>query len=139
MIASPTLATHYLAESDPRQDALSNHLPIAFPHSPNTSKEEIEEKGNVHPNLYFGFRTTFVSIAGTPNESGRGLLRGRNKVESVAMAIGPSDRPMLKAQTLHQPIQGRPIHSERRRGVHPVAVGFDQCRLDSDCRGSIER
>jgi hypothetical protein len=44
MIASPTLTTHYLAESDPRQDA--------FLHSPNTSEEEMEEKEDVNQNLH---------------------------------------------------------------------------------------
>jgi hypothetical protein len=44
MIASPTLTTHYFAESDPRQHA--------FPHSPNTSEEEMEEKEDVNQNLH---------------------------------------------------------------------------------------
>src|ERR1700676_2999858 len=42
MTTSPTLTTHYLAESDPRQHA--------FPHSPNTSDEEMEEKEHVNQN-----------------------------------------------------------------------------------------
>jgi hypothetical protein len=55
MTASPTLTTHYLAQSDPRQHA--------FPHSPNTSEAEMEEKENVNQNrqiIDFQFRTMFV-------------------------------------------------------------------------------
>jgi hypothetical protein len=44
MTTSPTLTTHYLAETDPRQHA--------FPHSPNTSEEEMEEKEHVNQNLH---------------------------------------------------------------------------------------
>ena len=46
MTTSPTLTTHHLAESDPRQHA--------FPHSPNTSDEEMEEKQYVNQNLHIG-------------------------------------------------------------------------------------
>jgi hypothetical protein len=44
MTTSPALITHYLAESDPRQHA--------FPHSPNTSDEEMEEKEHVNQALH---------------------------------------------------------------------------------------
>ena len=44
MTTSPTLTTHYLAEPAPRQHA--------FPHSANTSEEEMEEKENVNQNLH---------------------------------------------------------------------------------------
>jgi hypothetical protein len=57
MTTSPTLATHYLAETNLRQHA--------FPHSPNTSEEEMEEKEICQPKstYYFQFRTMFVSDA----------------------------------------------------------------------------
>ena len=66
MITSPTLTTHSLAESDPRQDALTNHLPMLFPHSPNTFEEEMEEKEYVNQNrqiIGFQFRTVFVFVS----------------------------------------------------------------------------
>ena len=63
MTLSPTLTTHHLAESDPRQHA--------FPHSLNTSAEELEEKEHVNQNrqiIGFRFRTMFVSFIRTPKK-----------------------------------------------------------------------
>ena len=62
MNTSPTLTTNYLAEPDPRQHALTNLLPTLFPHSPNPSEEEMEEKEHVNQNLHIiPSRTMFVS------------------------------------------------------------------------------
>jgi hypothetical protein len=57
MTTSPTLTTHYLAETNPRQHA--------FPLSPSTAEEEMEEKEICQPKspYSFPFRTMFVSDA----------------------------------------------------------------------------
>ena len=47
MTTSPTLTTHFLAESDLRQHA--------FPHSLTNSEEEMEEKEHVNQNLHLIF------------------------------------------------------------------------------------
>src|SRR5260370_23387295 len=45
---------------------------------------------------------------------------------------------ILETETLHQPIERRPIDSQRGCCVHPVAAGGCECRLDSHARRTVE-
>jgi hypothetical protein len=81
MTTSPTLTLHYLAEPAPRQHA--------FPHSPNTSEEEMEEKEYVNQNLHilsnseqclFSGGSLLLTERGAVGESSRGVVLENRKL-----------------------------------------------------------
>ena len=84
MTTSPTLTWHYLAESDPRHDA--------FPHSPNTSEEEMEEKEDVNQNLHiisnseqclFSAGSRLLTERGAVGGSLRGVVLKKSKADAA--------------------------------------------------------
>jgi len=84
MTTSPTLTTNYLAEPAPRQHA--------FPHSPNTSEEEMEEKEYVNQNLHivsnseqclFSGGSLLLTERGAVGESSRVVVLGKSKADAA--------------------------------------------------------